>query len=305
MPWIPMRSRSAPRGGGAGAEKEKKSGWDIAAALGQLIGAFAVVVSVAGLAVSVWLFKQQQQSTAAQTLDQQRQDAINQYYDDMSTLVLQDGLGTSKQTAAVRAIAEARTDTTVRYLDGARKGTLIRFLREARLIMGPNPAVSLQLTDLEDLTVPQATVLSGVNLSDLDLLDADLDDARMLGVNLSESHLDGANLSYAWLNCLPAANGGASVCANLSYATLSGADLEDANLIRADLAHANLTGAELVGADLTDADLSDADLRGATYNVATLRTPEPGGTVTDRPTQWPADFNLRALRAAGAVCVDC
>jgi hypothetical protein len=38
MRWIPMRSRPAPRGGRAGAEKEKKSGWDIAAALGQAIG---------------------------------------------------------------------------------------------------------------------------------------------------------------------------------------------------------------------------------------------------------------------------
>ena len=78
-------------------------------------------MSVAALALGVWQFKQQQASTAAQTLDQQRQDAINQYYDDMSTLVLQDGLGTSKETASVRAIAEARTDTTVRYLDGTRK----------------------------------------------------------------------------------------------------------------------------------------------------------------------------------------
>jgi uncharacterized protein YjbI with pentapeptide repeats len=300
MPWIPVRSRPEPRGRRAGAEK--KSRWDIVAALGQLIGGFAVIVSVATLAAGVWEFKQQQESTAAQTLDQQRQDAINQYYDDMSTLVLTDGLGTSKETAAVRAIAEAQTDTTVRYLDGARKGTLIRFLREAGLIMGANPAVSLQLSDLEDLTVPQATILSGVNLSDLDLLDADLDDARMLGVDLNGSHLDGANLSYAWLDCLPGAGGSPGVCADLSDATLTYADLEDANLVGADLDGANLTGAELVGADLTGARLSDVDLSGATYNIATLRTPERGGTVTDRPTRWPRGFNLRA---SGAVCVDC
>lgn len=300
MPWIPVRSQPEPRT--RRAEAEKKSGWDIVAALGQLIGGLAVIVSVAALALGVWQFKQQQASTAAQTLDQQRQDAINQYYDDMSTLVLQDGLGTSKETASVRAIAEARTDTTVRYLDGTRKGTLIRFLSEAGLIMGSNPAVSLQLSDLEDLTVPQATILSGVNLSDLDLLDADLDDAQMLGVDLSGSRLDGANLSYALLNCLPGAEGSAGGCANLSYATLSYADLEDANLIGADLYGAHLTGAELVGADLTGADLDDADLSGATYNIATLNTPEPGGTVTDRPTRWPSNINLRAR---GAVCVDC
>jgi len=300
MPWIPVRSRPEPRGRRAGAEK--KSGRDIVAALGQLIGGLAVIVSVAALAAGVWEFKQQQESTAAQTLDQQRQDAINQYYDDMSTLVLTDGLGTSKETAPIRAIAEARTDTTVRYLDGARKGTLIRFLREARLIMGPNPAVSLQLSDLEDLAVPQATILSGANLSDLDLLDADLDDAQMLGVDLSRSYLDGVNLSYASLNCLPGATDSAVVCANLSDATLTYADLEDANLIDAHLHGANLTGAELVGADLTGADLGHVDLSGATYNVATLRTPEPGGTVTDRPTRWPLNFDPRAH---GAVCVDC
>ena len=300
MPWIPVRSRPEPHGRRAGAEK--KSGLDIAAAIGQLVGGFAVFVSVAALAAGVWQFKQQQETSAAQTLDQQRQDAIDQYYDDMSTLVLQDGLGTSKETASVRAIAEARTDTTVRYLDGARKGTLIRFLREAGLIMGPNPAVSLQLSDLENLTVPQATIFSGANLSDLDLLDADLDDAQMLGVDLSRSHLDGANLSYALLNCLPAAGGSAGACADLSDATLTYADLEDANLVGAKLNSANLTGAELVGADLTGAVLSHVHLSGATYNVAPLNTPEPGGTVTDRPTEWPRGFKPRAY---GAVCVDC
>ena len=63
-----------------------------------------------------------------------RQDATLQtYLDQMSGLMLDKNLLTSKEGDAVRAVARTVTLTTLRRLDGSRKGEVVRFLAEARL----------------------------------------------------------------------------------------------------------------------------------------------------------------------------
>ena len=94
------------------------------------------------------------------------------------------------------------------------------------------------------------------DLSGANLCDADLRDANLRGADLSGANLRGADLRGA----------------NLRGANLRGADLRDA-----DLSGANLFGANLRGADLRDADLSDADLSGADLRDANLRGADLSG----------------------------
>lgn len=313
----------------------RKSGWDKASVIVQAIGAFAVFVSLGALAISVWQFNQQQKSTAAETLNQQRQDALNEYFSDMSSLVLQDNLTKSKPGDPVRAIAEARTYTTVRDLDGDRKGTLIRYLREAGLIIGSDPVLSLRNADLNGISLPSGAILNGANLSNLSMRNARLSGVQLHGVDLRGSVLIGDDLSAAQLTCLPVTTGHNAACVSLGGADLDGADLSGADLTGAqldclpkgstgplgpctqlsgvDLSNAYLDDAKLSGADLAAADLAGAqliganlhgaDLRGATYNTRLRDTTNAlRESLTENPTQWPREFDPRQ---ASAICVDC
>lgn len=77
--------------------------------------------------------------------------------------------------------------------------------------------------------------LSGLDLSDRNLCDADFTGALLSGANLSNARLDRANLF--------------------------GAEMQEANLTGASLRRCDLRGASLRGANLTGADLFEADLR--------------------------------------------
>ena len=87
---------------------------------------------------------------------------------------------------------------------------------------------------------------AALELTRLDLRDADLRDAYLRDADLRDADLIRADLRDA----------------NLSGADLIRADLRDADLIRADLSGADLYNANLSGADLSGADLSGADLSG-------------------------------------------
>ncbi len=99
--------------------------------------------------------------------------------------------------------------------------------------------------------------LSGVNLSQDYLFEA----------NLSDTNLSGANLSRA---CL--------IGADLSRANLRGANLRGAYLSRANLLYANLRQAQLVGASLRETNLSNADLFEAQIVGADLALADLTGT---------------------------
>ena len=282
-----------------------KTGWDKA----QVIGTFAVFVSIAGLLIGVFQFNKQQQTSAKQLLDQQRQATLNGYFDDMSALVLQYKLTESKSGAPVRAIALARTATAVRSLDGARKGYLIRYLWEADLITTPLPVLDLSGVDLS------GAVFTGANLYEAQLSSLDLSNAIFTGAaldasNLSGSILSGANLNGTNIICFSQRSNSRTTnfCANLRDAHLTGATLINADLTGADLTGADLTGATLTGATLTGATLTGATLTGATlrkvkYNSATIEAKNAQGeALIEKPTQWPRGFNAKA---AGAICVDC
>lgn len=100
-----------------------------------------------------------------------------------------------------------------------------------------------------------------------DLSGANLSQDYLFEANLSSTNLSGANLSRA---CL--------IGANLSRANLSGANLRGAYLSRANLLYANLRRAQLVGASLRETNLSNADLFEAQIVGADLALANVTGT---------------------------
>lgn len=104
---------------------------------------------------------------------------------------------------------------------------------------------------------------------ELDFARVNLRNSMISGSNLSLINLRGAELNGSVLKDVDLARANLSM-ADLSGANLSGADLSGANLVWADLHNANLAGADLTGANLTGADLTGANLTGTTM---------PDGTV--------------------------
>ena len=173
-----------------------------------------------------------------------RQDTtLNGYFQQMSDLMLENKLRSSKRADPVRSVAYTVTVTTLRRLDGERKGEVVRFLQNAGLINGERPVFGLG---------------GGADLTGASLVEADLVHAYLQGAELTRADLTGANL----------------ILANLMEADLEGAVLKGADLIRANLQGADLTGADLSDANLSDADLSDANLSDANLTNAKLEGAE-------------------------------
>jgi hypothetical protein len=217
---------------------------------------------------AMWFSRAEREAEREIAADRLREAALQTYLDRMTDLLLEKELRTSKEEDEVRAVARARTLTTLRQLDGTRKATLLRFLYEADLINKDDHVINLGGADLVEANLAGAD-LSGANLDKADLTNADLFMARLSGAKLNRAYLHGVNL----------------ILADLSEANLSESGLDDAKLISANLSGANLGEASLFEADLSGADLSGADLSGANLNKASLSRI----TYNDH-TKWPDNF---------------
>ena len=200
----------------------------------QLIGVLAIPI-VVGFGAA-WFSYKQNLTTSRVAVDQQREDALQAYLDNMSELMLKEHLGDLIQKGALtpgyedaRQIAQARTLNALSRLDSLRKRSVIQFLYEANLIN----IFDWSNADLSDATLSEIT-LSEVNFN---------------GANLSGANFSFADLSYAKLRRT-----------NFSGADLTGADLQEADLTGADLTNAHLSGANFNGANLSRANLSAANL---------------------------------------------
>jgi hypothetical protein len=184
-----------------------------------------------------------------------RQDTtLNDYFQQMSDLMLNKKLKSSKLGDAVRSVARTVTLTTVRRLNGERRGEVVRFLYEADLIEeweDQSLVIDLTGANLAGADVSGAN-LGAARFPDVDFTGADLSNTFLQGADLSEATLTGADLSGAWLRI-----------AYVRHADLERANLRDAQLDLADLGGANLRGADLTGAGLFGAYLGGAKLKGA------------------------------------------
>jgi uncharacterized protein YjbI with pentapeptide repeats len=184
----------------------------------------------------------------------------------------------SEEGDAVFTLAQARTTTAIRQLDGEQNQIVTHFLFDSGLL--DKPAL-LAEAGLQNAELPKAmllganlvgTNLNSANLADAELINAEFSAVTKLGGDTIEiaADLTKVDLSKADLQ-------GAS----LSRCTLNEATLTDAALQSADLRGASLQEADLSYADLTDADLTDADLTVATLTNATLTN----ARVTDEQLQ--------------------
>jgi Pentapeptide repeats (8 copies) len=125
--------------------------------------------------------------------DNQRENALQEYINKMSDLLLNGDLDVLKTQDKIRKIARARTLTVLLRLDGRRKRSILRFLSESGFLSKDNLIVSLVGADLSEADLSRAflkkTDLRKTNLSKADLSGADLSEA-----DLSEADLSGANL---------------------------------------------------------------------------------------------------------------
>ncbi|MCJ7531465.1 MAG: pentapeptide repeat-containing protein [Anaerolineales bacterium] len=196
---------------------EGKTTWDVLELL-------IIPVTLAG--VAAYLNILDRKTDRELILDNQRETALQNYFDAMTRLILDKNLRNSKPEDDVRDIAQAKTITTLERLDIDRKSKLVRFLSEASLVVGGKEILPI-------------IKLAGANLVGVDLGNA----------NLAYANLRGADLRSA----------------NLWSANLEGAKLWSANLAGAKLWSANLVGANLRLTNLMDAYLRDAYLLKANH----------------------------------------
>jgi uncharacterized protein YjbI with pentapeptide repeats len=177
-------------------------------------------------------------------LDNQHEQALQAYIDNMSELLLEKQLRESGQDDEVRKIARVRTLTVLPRLDEWRKLSVLQFLHESDLIDKDKSIIDLFGADLREARLKEANLgramLAGADLRGANLIYADLSDADLSKADLVEAYLIGANLTRANLN--------------------------ESNLGRADLSEANLSGAKVTAEQLDRA----KSLKGATM---------PDGTV--------------------------
>jgi hypothetical protein len=245
----------------------ERSGWEWM----QLL-IIPVVIGVAGLWFN-WAQDARQREDAQTRAQAQleaeeertQEEALQQYNNEMRSLLLEEDPLDSQEGDAVRELARARTLGVLNILDSDRKRIVVLFLRETSLI-----------SSYEDTIVD----LSGANLRDANLREARLVNTSLGTQGFLTPHDERTDLSGADLS------GAILLGANLKGAILTGADLsgalvgttdpnlpwhpKNADLEGVDLSDANLSGAELVTLDLSETDLSGADLSGANLREATV-----------------------------------
>jgi Pentapeptide repeats (8 copies) len=143
-----------------------------------------VPVMIAGIAPWFTLWQNNSQRTLeaqqrAQEAENRAQSAaLQDYLGQMSQLIKEDGLQQSDEGDTVFTLAQARTITTIRQLDGGRNQIVTRFLTELGLLRVP-------------------ALLAKVNLEGAELAKAELQEANLVGTQLNRANLAGALLINA------------------------------------------------------------------------------------------------------------
>ena len=94
----------------------------------------------------------------ARAVDQDREEILRIYLDQMSKLLLDRDLLQVRRGTEANTLAHTLTLSVLRRLDGERKGVVVRFLDEAGLIRGPNSKIVLWGADLRHVTLDRASL---------------------------------------------------------------------------------------------------------------------------------------------------
>jgi len=224
----------------------------------------------------------QQRALAA---DATREDALRVYLQQMSSLMLERDLRTSRPGSDVQAVARAFTLTVLRRLDPERKGLVVRFLGQAGLIGSevrvpqganqpprarrvpvqmPPPKVDLAGADLRDVALPFAE-LTAKSFEGADLRGADFRGAYLEASNFKDADLRYADFREAYFVLFLFAGRPTS----FDGACLTGARFAGANLVGTEFGAARGRNVDFSRAILAEADLRQADLISAKLDGAT------------------------------------
>jgi pentapeptide repeat protein len=150
----------------------------------------------------VW-FAAQQDARQEETDNQRAQlGALEDYLDQIGTLLLDRGLRTPDAPEEVKDLARARTLTILDMLSAERKPRALEFLYEMELIQSDppaqeNPIISLKFADLREAHLVRRHLLKGADLEQADLSKAKLYKAVLSNTNLHKANLSGAKLRKA------------------------------------------------------------------------------------------------------------
>lgn len=200
------------------------------------------------------------------TLENQRDQALQKYLDNMSDLILTQGIKTGESEQAL-AIASARSLAILRLLDPERKGVVLRFLIETQLINEYDtklqehimPPMSLEGADLTGAKLSHAW-LGGVVLHRPDFTGAELSRAILMNAVITRGNFSRADLSRSEL-----------IDARISHSRLQGASLKYTNASDVDFSFSDLTGADFSGSLLHQAQFREATLRGVSFADCVMR----------------------------------
>jgi len=202
----------------------------------------------------------QRQREHAAAIQRAQDEALRAYLDQMSNLMVDQGLRKEPEDSDKRRLAQARTIATLLGLEQDRKRFPLKLIYELSLIAKKDPILNLKNAGLDTAD------LSEITLHDACLKEADLRLANLSDANLSDTVLAGANLlpydemKPAKLNAPNLSNG-----ANPSDIDLDDHHVKPTNLNGADLSNADLSGAHLAGTKLSPEQLAACkSLEGAT-----------------------------------------
>jgi uncharacterized protein YjbI with pentapeptide repeats len=229
------------------------------------------------LSVGVFFLNRSERKTEREIAkDHQQEAALKSYLDQMTELLLEKSLRTTKK-AEVRDVARTLTINVLPTLDGIRKGRLVTFLYEAKLINKGKRIVELEGADLTSIDLSHKHIFEA-DLSYTYLNNANFEWTTFIDTKLSPSNIDGVNMKYS---------------------NLFGVDLSHESLVGADLRFANLCNANLMDANLKNTDMRNANLgHGRHYEFSS--TSNKKHRVFDAKQVNMANANLEGADLRGA-----
>jgi uncharacterized protein YjbI with pentapeptide repeats len=181
-----------------------------------------------------------------------REAALQNYFERVGKVLTEKSLYEDGPDENLATVVRAQTLAVLEGLDPHRKRILLQFLFESGLIQKDNTVVSLAAANLGRADLSRAD-LNGANLSGADLRKADLRKAHMSRAILyDKADMSGAILTRTKMNKAKLSNVDLSkaflIGTDLREAILSGANLSGADLRKAKLGSVRLSKADLSGA---------------------------------------------------------
>ncbi len=222
-----------------------------------------IIVPLA-IALTVWLLNRSQEKNKQQIetkrqeqialveADKQRQTALENYYDKMSELLLEENLRGPIKTPPqkdnseeARKIARTRTLGLMQIMDADRKAQVLQFIYEADLINKENPIINLLGIDLSDSNLMNASLLD-VKIVGSDFTNANLENAKLMNSNFAGSIFNKSILKNAKLTDV---NFEQAVFTQIDFIK---ADFEKANVLAAIFDNVDLSSAQNFTQEMLD-----------------------------------------------------